>query len=60
EVKKISKPYIDQVATAAKRQVDKARIALKPYTPQAVVAYTEFLEASTTDHHQASGLLALP
>lgn len=52
EAKKLSKPYVDQIATATKPHVQKVRTALKPYTERARHVYGEFLETATTYHQQ--------
>lgn len=52
EVKKFSKPYIDQIATATKPHVDKIRNALKPYTQEAFHFCGMFLECASAYHHQ--------
>ncbi|KAL0297412.1 UNVERIFIED_CONTAM: hypothetical protein Sradi_6793300, partial [Sesamum radiatum] len=50
ELRKVSKPYIDQVATATRPHVDTLRSALKPYTQEAVDAYGKFLKSATIYH----------
>lgn len=52
EVKKFSKPYIDQVATATKPHVEKVRVVLKPYTKKLVHAYGKFLKSAAVYHHK--------
>lgn len=51
EVKKFSKPYIDQVATVTKPHVEKARVVLKPYTKKLVRTYGKFLKSAARYHH---------
>ncbi|KAL0407904.1 UNVERIFIED_CONTAM: hypothetical protein Sradi_1724800 [Sesamum radiatum] len=60
DLRKVSKPYIDQVATATRPHVETLRSALRPYTQEAVVAYRKFVQSATIYHHHASALLALP
>ena len=52
EAKKLSKPYIDQIATATKPHFEKIRTTLKPYTKRARHVYGQFLETATTYHQQ--------
>lgn len=52
EAKKLSKPYVDQIATATKPHVEKIRTTLKPYTKRARHVYGQFRETAATYHHQ--------
>ncbi|KAL8530622.1 hypothetical protein ACS0TY_007597 [Phlomoides rotata] len=52
EVRKFSKPHIDQVATAARPHVDKLHSALKPRTENVIHVYRKFLESTTIYHLQ--------
>lgn len=52
ELSKVSRPYINHVAAAAKPHVDKLQIILTPYTQEAVKAYRKFLESATEYHGQ--------
>ncbi|KAI7735406.1 hypothetical protein M8C21_033007, partial [Ambrosia artemisiifolia] len=63
-VKKVSKPYIDQIATATLPHLDKARERVAPYTKEAVIAYGKFLESvqgviqESLKKHEISSALA--
>ncbi|RVW17371.1 hypothetical protein CK203_069128 [Vitis vinifera] len=50
--KKVSKPYIDQVAAVTKPHVDNVKVALKPYTKKVVRGYGKFLKSATTYHQK--------
>ncbi|GJT28473.1 hypothetical protein Tco_0908748 [Tanacetum coccineum] len=51
-IKKVYKPYIDDIATATKPHLDKARDTMSPYTKEAVIAYGKFLESASNNHDQ--------
>lgn len=57
EAKKLSKPYINQVAKASKPHVDRLKTTLKPYTEKAGQEYEKFLETATLYHQQVFLLL---
>ncbi|GJV46186.1 hypothetical protein Tco_1430722 [Tanacetum coccineum] len=49
-IKKVCKPYIDDISTATKPHLDKARDTMSPYTKDAVIAYGKFLESTSNNH----------
>ncbi|GJS43417.1 hypothetical protein Tco_0568460, partial [Tanacetum coccineum] len=51
-IKKVCKPYIDDIFTATKPRLDKARDTMSPYTKEAVIAYGKFLESTFNNHDQ--------